>query len=123
MERGRAAPIRQPLQSLRALRAQGRARRGGPGGHVVDVLVRRGVHVPRRAPRGGLLRARRLEAEWLDHLAADDPRARRSRADLRRLHALMGNTRVVVSALRSVAADAPRSWVELGAGDGAFSLK
>jgi hypothetical protein len=39
------------------------------------------------------MHARRLEGEWLDELPADDPRARRSRADLRRINAIMGNAR------------------------------
>lgn len=69
------------------------------------------------------MRARVLEAEWLDTMRAEDPRARRSRADLRRVNALMGNARIVASALRSVVPEGPRSLVELGAGDGAFALK
>jgi hypothetical protein len=67
--------------------------------------------------------ARRLEAEWLDELPADDPRARRSRADLRRVNALMGNARIVASALKPWLAEPPRTLVELGAGDGEFALR
>lgn len=67
--------------------------------------------------------ARRLEGEWLDELPADDPRARRSRADLRRINALMGNARIVVSALKPFFPGHPRTMVELGAGDGAFALR
>src|SRR6476659_3420780 len=67
--------------------------------------------------------ARRLEAEWLDELPADDPRARRSRADLRRINALMGNARIVASALKPWLAEPPRTMVELGAGDGEFALR
>jgi SAM-dependent methyltransferase len=63
--------------------------------------------------------ARRLEPEWLDELPAEDPRARRSRSDLRRVNAIMGNARIVAGAL----AAAPRSVVDLGAGDGAFALR
>ena len=48
------------------------------------------------------MHARRLEREWLDELPADDPRARRSRADLRRINAIMGNARIVASALKSL---------------------
>ena len=69
------------------------------------------------------MQARRLEAEWLDELPADDPRARRSRADLRRINALMGNARIVASALKPWLAEPPQTMVELGAGDGAFALR
>ena len=65
--------------------------------------------------------ARVLEREWLDDLAPDDPRARRSRADLRRVNMLMGNTRIVSAEVRKVVR--PRSMVELGAGDGAFAVQ
>ncbi len=34
---------------------------------------------------------RRVEAETLDHLREDDPRAIRSRRDLRRINRIMGN--------------------------------
>jgi SAM-dependent methyltransferase len=67
--------------------------------------------------------ARRLEREWLDELPADDPRARRSRADLRRINAIMGNARIVSSALKPLFPHPPRSLVELGAGDGVFALR
>jgi hypothetical protein len=67
--------------------------------------------------------ARRLEGEWLDELPADDPRARRSRADLRRINALMGNARIVAAAVKPMFREPPRSLVELGAGDGVFVLR
>jgi len=69
--------------------------------------------------------ARRLEPEWLDHLPADDPRARRSRADLRRINAIMGNARAVAREFVPSTNDrvfVPGTIVELGAGDGAFAL-
>ena len=69
------------------------------------------------------MNARRLEVEWLDELPADDPRARRSRADLRRINALMGNARIVASAVKPFFPQPPRTMVELGAGDGAFALR
>jgi hypothetical protein len=56
-----------------------------------------------------------LEPEWLDSLPPYDARAQRSRADLRRVNALMGNARHVATAL----ADANRI-ADLGAGDGSF---
>ena len=84
------------------------------------------------------MHARRLEGEWLDELPADDPRARRSRADLRRINAIMGNARVVarefvpgtnrrlygrqMPAAVCLFVPGTNSIVELGAGDGAFAL-
>ena len=64
--------------------------------------------------------ARRLEAEWLDVLPASDPRAARSRRDLVRVNALMGNAGIVANALRDAA---PRRIADLGAGDGRFALR
>ncbi|MCL4181164.1 MAG: hypothetical protein KJ072_25895 [Verrucomicrobia bacterium] len=66
---------------------------------------------------------RSLQAEWLDELPADDPRAVRSRADLRRINALMGNARLMSKALRGATRQAAvRRIVDLGTGDGAFLL-
>jgi hypothetical protein len=56
-----------------------------------------------------------LEPEWLDALPPHDARALRSRADLRRVNALMGNGRHVAAALGN-----SRRIVDLGAGDGSF---
>jgi len=69
------------------------------------------------------MNARRLEGEWLDELPAEDPRARRSRSDLRRVNGLMGNARLVASSLGYGHGRYPRSVVEIGAGDGAFALR
>ena len=67
---------------------------------------------------------RRLEPELLDQLPADDPRAMRSRRDLRRINALMGNARWMASALQKFAAGrTPRTIVDLGSGDGRFMLQ
>jgi len=66
---------------------------------------------------------RSLQAELLDELPADDPRAVGSRRDLRRINALMGNARLMARAVRGAASQAlPRRIVDLGAGDGAFLL-
>lgn len=66
---------------------------------------------------------RSLQAELLDELPANDPRAVGSRRDLRRINALMGNARLMVRAVRLTASRAgPRRIVDLGAGDGAFLL-
>ena len=61
-----------------------------------------------------------LEPEWGDMLPPSDPRALRSRRDLVRVNALMGNTRIVRGELRSLGAI--RSLADIGAGDGRFAL-
>ncbi|MHB8520093.1 MAG: methyltransferase domain-containing protein [Limisphaerales bacterium] len=65
---------------------------------------------------------RRIEPEWLDTLPPDDPRAVRSRRDLRRVNAWMRNAAIVARALRKSPQSPMRRVVELGAGDGAFLL-
>lgn len=59
-----------------------------------------------------------LVPEILDSLAHDDPSARRSRRDLRRINALMGNFRWLRQSLSRIPKDTP--LVEVGSGDGAF---
>ena len=66
---------------------------------------------------------RRVEPEWLDELPADDPRAMRSRADLRRINALMGNVRIVAGEIRATYPDGVRRIAEIGAGDGHFAAR
>jgi hypothetical protein len=62
--------------------------------------------------------------ELLDDLAPDDPRARRSRGDLRRIHVAMGSAAILARALARVRPGAPpRRIVELGAGDGTLLLR
>jgi predicted nicotinamide N-methyase len=57
-------------------------------------------------------------------MAAEDPRAQRSRSDLRRVHRAMGTLSIVVRALdHGTAGIRPRSVLELGAGDGALMLR
>jgi hypothetical protein len=56
--------------------------------------------------------------ELLDHLPADDPEARRSRRDLRRINFLMGNERWVRRTIRDFPEAAGHGIVEIGAGDG-----
>jgi hypothetical protein len=78
--------------------------------------------------------ARRVEPEWLDELPAHDPRAQRSRRDLVRINALMGNASFVAGELRKPGTDlsyqhaitevCPRfQLAEIGAGDGGFLLR
>jgi SAM-dependent methyltransferase len=67
---------------------------------------------------------RRVEPEELDGLAADDPRGRRSRRDLRRVHVAMrsiSNLQRAVAVLQLAAQ--PRRILELGAGDGTLLLR
>ncbi|MPZ54907.1 MAG: methyltransferase domain-containing protein [Rhizobiales bacterium] len=66
---------------------------------------------------------RRLEPELLDELPAHDPRARRARRDLARINSLFGLSRVMARLLEQHAQSKfPRTWLELGAGDGTFTL-
>ncbi len=68
------------------------------------------------------LAGRRVEPEWLDLLEAEDPRARRSRRDLARVNAWMGHAGIMARALRAhLPGGAPR-LLEIGAGDGRFTL-
>lgn len=65
-----------------------------------------------------------VEPEWLDHLPADDPRAVRSRGDLRRINRLMSATRLLGEALDPLMAGRSNvRIVELGAGDGSLLLR
>ena len=67
---------------------------------------------------------RRVEPELLDSLPASDPRAIRSRRDLRRVNAFMGNGGVIARAvLQAFGGRPPRRLVDLGAGDGSFMLR
>ena len=67
---------------------------------------------------------RRVEPELLDDLAAGDPRAQRSRDDLRRLHRAMATLSIVLRAFdRATAGSPPRTILELGAGDGSLMLR
>jgi hypothetical protein len=65
-----------------------------------------------------------LEPELLDSLPADDPRALRSREDLRRINAIMLQSRIMVRLVKWCCSSrpAPKLLVELGGGDGWFTL-
>jgi hypothetical protein len=58
----------------------------------------------------------------LDHLPASDPAAQRSRRDLVRINALMLQPVIMASLLKRHVARPPRTVLEIGAGDGSFSL-
>jgi SAM-dependent methyltransferase len=67
---------------------------------------------------------RELKSELLDELPADDPRAMRSRRDLRKVNGLMGHARIVARALGSAFTErSPQSILDLGAGDGTLLLQ
>ena len=68
------------------------------------------------------MHARVLEPEWLDELPPQDPRAVRSRADLRRVNWLMGNARIISAALSPHLRDGSRI-ADLGSGDGHLMLR
>ena len=64
--------------------------------------------------------------ETLDHLAADDPVARRSRRDLVRVHRAMATRSIVIRGWQALVsperARAPLKILEIGAGDGTLLL-
>jgi hypothetical protein len=64
-----------------------------------------------------------VQPEFLDTLPPDDPRALRSRRDLRRVNAWMGNAGIMANALKENFPGTPRQITELGAGDGNFLLQ
>ena len=67
---------------------------------------------------------RRVRPELLDELDPDDPRAQRSRRDLKRVHRAMGSLAILRNALAQLRLAAPPlSIVELGAGDGTLLLR
>jgi SAM-dependent methyltransferase len=65
--------------------------------------------------------ARVLTAEWLDRLPADDPRAIRSRRDLRVINGWMRQGAIMAAALRPL--PPPQRLIDLGSGDGTFLLR
>lgn len=69
---------------------------------------------------------RSVAIETLDHLAAEDPVARRSRRDLVRVHRVMGTRSIVTRGWQALVsaerANAPMKILELGAGDGTLLL-
>ena len=68
--------------------------------------------------------ARVVEPEFLDHMAADDPRAIRHRRDLKRINAVIQQSGIMAGALaRYWSQSAPRTLLDLGSGDGTFMLR
>lgn len=67
---------------------------------------------------------RLIQPELLDKLPPDDPRARWSRRDLRRVNAWMRNHSIMAKALQTAAnGSVPRQIIDLGAGDGHFLVR
>jgi hypothetical protein len=82
----------------------------------------------RGAPEGGLTRRGRIvRPEILDELEAADPRAVRSRRDLRLVNRVIGSYRILTHSLHRVLVSRPRTTplrlLELGAGDGTLSWR
>jgi SAM-dependent methyltransferase len=68
--------------------------------------------------------SRIVTPELLDELEPGDPRAARSRRDLRRVHRAMGSLSIMKRAIRDLRlAATPRRVIELGAGDGSLMLR
>jgi 2-polyprenyl-3-methyl-5-hydroxy-6-metoxy-1,4-benzoquinol methylase len=65
---------------------------------------------------------RRVEAEILDGLRADDPRAVASRRDLRCVNTLMFQASIMSRLLGRLVTIPPNRILEIGAGDGTFML-
>lgn len=59
-----------------------------------------------------------VEPEILDELPTDDPAARASRVDLRRINFLMGNERWILRRVAAMGGAADRGIIEWGAGSG-----
>ncbi|SDY92503.1 methyltransferase domain-containing protein [Citreimonas salinaria] len=66
---------------------------------------------------------RLLVPEMLDELPADDPRARASRADLRRINGLMLNASITAAMIRAHTSGTLGTVVDLGCGDGTWALR
>lgn len=67
---------------------------------------------------------RRLAPEWLDELPGDDPRAIRSRRDLRLMNRIMGHGGIIARSLgTSLKSGRALRIAELGAGDGTLLLR
>ena len=63
-----------------------------------------------------------VQPEILDTLPPDDPRALRSRRDLRYVNSWMGNAGIMARVLKENFPGTPKKITELGAGDGNFLL-
>lgn len=66
--------------------------------------------------------ARTISPETLDQLTESDPRAIRSRKDLRRINYVMGTRGIILKMLIQTEQAKPLRMIELGAGDGTLML-
>lgn len=66
---------------------------------------------------------RQLTPEQLDHLPSNDPRAVRSRHDLRRVNSVMRQSGIMYRLFREHVSRPPGRIIELGGGDADFMLK
>lgn len=65
-----------------------------------------------------------VEREWLDVLQPDDPRAIRSRNDLKRINAWMLQSSIIARVvIKSCGDNTPRTLLDLGSGDGTLMLR
>ncbi|HEV7135100.1 MAG TPA: hypothetical protein VGN43_00560 [Steroidobacteraceae bacterium] len=90
--------------------------------------IRRGLQLSWGAPAGRLsARSRLVCPEILDQLPAMDPRAIRSRRDLRRVNRAVGSCAILTQTARHALASASTPpllrVLELGAGDGSMALR
>src|SRR5256885_7979812 len=102
--------------------AGGGCRRSAPDSRATARCSRwrdRTVAMPFDLPR------RIVEPELLDQLAADDPRARVARSDLRRINRVLATLAIVLAGLDRIVAKSrpPLTMLELGAGDGSLMLR
>jgi hypothetical protein len=71
-----------------------------------------------------MIAQRVVAPEWLDTLTPDDPRALRSRVDLRRINRLMAAPSLLARSLDALLTHAPDApLIELGAGDASLTLR
>jgi SAM-dependent methyltransferase len=95
----------------------------------VDVLFWSRIYLPWRLAGGRVVlstiaTSRIVLSELLDELEPNDPRARRSRRDLQRIHRVMGSLSILKRAIVGLQLAArPRHILELGAGDGSLLLR
>jgi SAM-dependent methyltransferase len=69
-----------------------------------------------------MMNARVVEREFLDELSPSDPRAVRSRRDLRLCNALMFQPTIMARLMARQCSKSPRTMVDIGSGDGTAAL-
>jgi hypothetical protein len=79
--------------------------------------------LPEERTRRETLMQRSVQPEWLDTLPGEDPRAVRSRRDLRIVNRIMGHAGTIRRALRQHLGRSRPTIAEMGAGDGTLLLR